>query len=189
MRKRWYLAAFIILAVSTVGGIVLVLILHQPDESVRMPARAAPSKPQSTVNGTTVNLYFTDKNGLFLTAESRTVPNAEDPAVLGRHIIEALIDGPQKGLVRTVPEAASLRAIYVTDDGVAYVDLQEGILNLHPGGSKSELMTIYAMVNSLVLNVPAIQSVKILVEGRESMSLAGHIDLRFPFKANMLIVR
>ena len=189
MKKRWYLTAFIILSVLTVGGIVLFLILHQPDEPVTAPVRADPSKSPSTGNGTTVNLYFTDKNGLFLTAESRTVPNTNDPAILGRHIIEALIDGPQKGLERTVPEAAALRAIYVTEDGVAYVDLQDGIMNLHPGGSKSELMTIYAMVNSLVLNVPAIHLVKILVEGRESMSLAGHIDLRFPFKANMLIVR
>ena len=136
-----------------------------------------------------VNLYFTDMAGLFLTAESRMVAHAEDPAIQGRHIIEALIKGPGKGLARTIPATAALRAIYVTESGRAYVDLKDGIMDHHPGGSKSELMSIFSIVNSLVLNVQAIRSVKILVEGSEAMSLAGHVDLRFPFKANMLMVR
>jgi len=39
------------------------------------------------------------------------------------------------------------------------------------------------------LNIPEIHAVKILIGGRESMTLAGHIDLRFPLKANMLLIR
>jgi len=41
----------------------------------------------------------------------------------------------------------------------------------------------------LILNIPEIDAVKILIDGRDAMTLAGHIDLRFPFKANMLLVR
>jgi len=186
---RRYLIALILVAVSMVAGIVFYLIFHQPEEPMPAPEGAKQSGPPAAVNGAVVNLYFADNDRLFLTAESRTVPNTKDPSILGRHIIEALIRGPQKGLARTVPEAAALRAIYITENGRAYVDLKDGIMAHHPGGSKSELMTIYSIVNSLVLNVPAIHSVKIIVEGRESMSLAGHIDLRYPFKANMLIVR
>jgi hypothetical protein len=59
----------------------------------------------------------------------------------------------------------------------------------HPGGIKLELITIYSIVNSLILNIPAIDAVKILIGGREALTLAGHVDLRFPFKANMLLIR
>lgn len=188
MTNRRYLIGIIVIFM-VVAGVVFHLIFSQPEEPMPTADRTEKSEPLSTVKGAEVNLYFTDKDGLFLTAESRTVPRVEDPAIQGRHIIEALIKGPAKGSARTVPEATALRAIYVTENGRAYVDLKDGIMDHHPGGSKSELMSIYSIVNSLVLNVQAIRSVKILVDGREAMSLAGHVDLRFPFKANMLMVR
>jgi hypothetical protein len=39
------------------------------------------------------------------------------------------------------------------------------------------------------LNIPEIHAVKFLINGKESMTLNGHIDLRSPFKANMLLIR
>ncbi|MBW1996057.1 MAG: GerMN domain-containing protein, partial [Deltaproteobacteria bacterium] len=97
--------------------------------------------------------------------------------------------GPTEGLVPTIPQGTHVRALYVLDDGTAFVDLSEAVSEHHPGGSKSELLTVFSIVNSLVLNISEINAVKILVEGRETSTLAGHIDIRFPFKANMLLVR
>jgi hypothetical protein len=48
---------------------------------------------------------------------------------------------------------------------------------------------VYSIVNSLILNVTDIEAVKILIEGQESITLAGHIDLQQPLKANMLLIR
>jgi hypothetical protein len=45
------------------------------------------------------------------------------------------------------------------------------------------------VVNTLILNIPQIDRVKILVDGNETSTLAGHIDLQYPAKAYMLIVR
>jgi spore germination protein GerM len=91
--------------------------------------------------------------------------------------------------MRTLPEGTTLNAFYVTRDGIAYVDLSDKISQAQPGGVKSELFIIYSIVNSLILNIPEIDRVKILIGGRDTMTLAGHIDLRFPFKANMLMIR
>ena len=52
-----------------------------------------------------------------------------------------------------------------------------------------ELLTIYSIVNSLILNVPNIKAVKILINGNEAKTLAGHIDLQTAIKANMLLIR
>ena len=89
----------------------------------------------------------------------------------------------------TIPADTTLLALYVTQDRTAYVDLAQTITDQHPGGVKSELLTIYSIVNSLILNIPQIDAVKILIQGREAMTLAGHIDIRFPFKANLLLIR
>jgi spore germination protein GerM len=136
-----------------------------------------------------VHLYFSDKDISFLKAETRDLFHPDNSEEFGKNIVEALIEGPRTGLMRTIPANTTLKAFYITRDGTAYVDLSEAIRDGHPGGVKSELFTIYSIVNSLTLNIPEIDAVKILISGKEAMTLDGHIDGRFPFKANMLLIR
>lgn len=136
-----------------------------------------------------IHLYFADKENSYLIAEKRVLVQPDDPAQKGKRIIESLIKGPKEGLMRTIPLNTTLRALFVTKDKTAYADFSPIISEKHPGGCKSEIITIYSIVNSLILNVPEIDAVKILIGGREAMTLAGHIDLRFPLKADMLLVR
>ncbi len=136
-----------------------------------------------------IYLYFSDRENVHLIAEERVLDHSTDPAEFGRQLITGLIKGPTQGYLRTIPEETILRSLYVTRDGTAYVDFSSTVTEKHPGGVQSELLTIYSIVNSLVLNVNEINRVKILIQGNESLTLAGHIDLNAPFKANMLIVR
>ena len=136
-----------------------------------------------------IHLYFTDVENTYLTAEDRVVAQPADTKALGIVIVEALINGPRKSLVRTIPQGTSLRAFHLADNGTAYVDLSKEVKENHTGGAKSELMTIYSLVNSIVLNLPEIDAVKILIDGQEETTLAGHVDLRYPFTANMLLIR
>ncbi|MBU4343827.1 MAG: GerMN domain-containing protein [Desulfobacteraceae bacterium] len=136
-----------------------------------------------------VHLYFADRENRFLIAEDRAVSHSDEPADLGIIIIKELIGGPRKGLMQTIPTGTNLRAFYITRDGTAYVDLTREITEEHPGGVKSEILTIYSIVNTLILNIPEINTVKILIGGHESPILTGHIDLRFSFKADMLLIR
>ena len=136
-----------------------------------------------------VQLYFSDKENSFLIAEERKLSHGDNPAQFGQTIITALIQGPTEGLMRTIPVGTKLLALFVAPDGTAYLDLTSTLKDAHPRGIQSEQMTIFSIVNSLILNIPEINAVKILIDGRESITLAGHIDLRFPFKANMLLIR
>ena len=149
--------------------------------------------PSGDSNGPTqkspVHLYFSDRNGHFLRAEQRAVLHPDDPRGLAGSIIQALIKGPQRDLLKTIPADTRLNAIYITTDRTCYVDLSEAVRKNHPGGSKSELLTIYSLVNSLVLNVPEIEQVQILIDGNQTLTLAGHVDLELPVKADMLLIR
>ena len=136
-----------------------------------------------------VHLYFASRNSYFLMAEQRVVIHPADPVGLADAIVKALIKGPQKSLLKTIPADTRLKALFITPDGTCYVDLSEAVSKNHPGGSKSELLTIYSMVNSLVLNVPQIERVQILIDGNQAPTLAGHIDLQVPVKADMLLIR
>ncbi len=155
--------------------------------------RVGPEDENTIINNSgesVAHLYFADKKNSFLTAEQITLSRSGEKAVrFGKSIVKALISGPRNDLVRTIPAGTELRALYISEAGTAYVDMTRAFRDLHPGGSKSELLAIYSIVNSLILNVPDIKSVKLLIQGNEAETLAGHIDLRFPFKANMLLIR
>lgn len=140
-------------------------------------------------DGFPVYVYFADAKNKFLIGEERSGIASDDPVLFCRLIIEDLIKGPRSDLTFTLPPKTGLRAVYITPDKTAYVDFTEEIATQHSGGVASELMTIYSIVNTLVLNVSDVDQVKILIEGREAETLAGHIDIRFPISADMLLIR
>ena len=180
------------LALALIVGIVLLLVrVMGPQQRQHRTQNHQSLRPASMtpVQTRPVHLYFSDKDSQFLMAENRVLKSPQDPEFFARSIIEALIKGPQQGLVRTLPAATAIRALFVTQEGTCFVDLTSAVAENHPGGIQSELLSIYSIVNSLVLNVPQIKAVKILINGTEAMTLAGHIDLQIPIKANMLIIR
>jgi spore germination protein GerM len=61
-------------------------------------------------------------------------------------------------------------------DGMAQVNFSATLTKDHPGGSTAEMVTIYSLTNTLTANIPAIKTVKILVEGKELPSIKGHIS-------------
>ena len=136
-----------------------------------------------------IHLYFADAQQGVLKAENRILSESAYPAETGRRIIEQLIRGPQSRLTKTIPPHARLKSFYLAFDGTAYVNWDAEIRNGHPGGALMEMLTVFSIVDSLVLNVPEIHRVELLIDGSEIDTLAGHIDVRQPIKANMLIIR
>ncbi|MGC4083958.1 MAG: GerMN domain-containing protein [Vicinamibacterales bacterium] len=112
------------------------------------------------------------------------MPYAEQTAAQARNIVEAQLAAVEPPLVSAMPAGTTLRALFVTPDGAAFVDLSADVSTAHPGGSISELLTIYTLVQALTVNLPAITSVQILVDGHEVDTLAGHVDIRRPLPRN-----
>jgi len=173
-----------------VGGVVyLVLFKWSGDTPVAVPPQlTALNSRQSKSVTSTAHLYFANRENSFLAAEKRELYHSGNPVSFGKAIIASLINGP-KELTRTLPVGTFLRAFYILQDKTAVADFTETIREKHPGGIQSEIFSIYSIVNSLVLNIPEIDAVKILIAGNEPATLAGHIDLHSPFKAYMLLIR
>jgi len=115
---------------------------------------------------------------------------AEDTISAMEAIITALMEGPDDPkLVSTIPPGSRLLHIFVTDDGTAYLDFSSELSSLHPGGVTAERLTLYAIVNSLVLNLEQVERVQLLFEGQPASTLCGHLDIRQAKTANLLIVR
>jgi spore germination protein GerM len=135
------------------------------------------------------HIYFADAEQRYLTAEARTMTSPDHVADRAKAMAMALIEGPSTALGRTIPEGVRLLALHVTEDGVAYVDFSREIRDRHPGGTLSELLTIFSVVNTLALNLPEVEAVKIVIEGQEEETLAGHIDIRSAFQPDLLMIK
>jgi len=125
---------------------------------------------------------------LHLQALDGEVPYA-DGANQAREILNAQIAPVSEPLVSAIPMGTTVRTLFVTATGDAYVDFSHELQSSHSGGTMNELLTVYAIVDSLTANLPAIKDVQILVDGREVATLAGHIDLRQPLAKNLALVQ
>jgi len=150
------------------------------------PAATAP--PSSTAH-ITATLFYGSPDGQALLPVRREVPLAEGVVAQGRQILVSQLAAAPAGQQSVIPPGTELRAFYVTDRGDAFVDLSNRVSTAHPGGSMTELLTVYAIVNAVTANLPAIQRVQLLVEGQEVDTIAGHVDVRRPLTRDTSLVR
>jgi spore germination protein GerM len=137
----------------------------------------------------TATLYYVSDDGVELVGVQREVPFGEPVLEQARRIVEAQITPPAAPLASAVPAGTILRSLYLTDKGEAFVDMSDDIRAKHPGGALDELFTVYTIVNVLTVNLPAIQRVQILIDGKEVDTLAGHVDLRHPLQKQLKWVK
>jgi spore germination protein GerM len=159
------------------------LTARDADIVVKTDAPAAPETPHIAAT-----LFYGTPEGDGLMPLRREVPLAEGLVAQGRQILAAQLQPPPSPYVSTIPAGTTLRAFYVTDKGDAFVDLS-GISAGHPGGSLTELLTVQAIVNAVIANLPAVQRVQILVDGKEVDTVAGHVDIRRPLTRDTSLVR
>lgn len=145
------------------------------------------SPVDSGATGTTIRatLYYSAPDGRGLVGVEQAVPFDATPVEQARQIMLAQLQPATGPYLSVIPEGTTLRALYLTDRGDAFVDLSREVSTGHPGGSLNELFTVYALVNALTVNLPTVSSVQLLVEGHEVDTLAGHIDLRHPLQQNL----
>lgn len=152
---------------------------RQAEAEALAPAAAAPE--DITRGELKVKLYFRapDQSAgtlALLSPEIRVIPQSIRKENLVRRIVEALIAGSKSGGGPTIPKGTIVRQVFLVNN-LAVIDFSREIAVRHPGGVLGEMATIYSIVNSVVDNVPGIDGVRILVDGSERSTLAGHLAL------------
>jgi spore germination protein GerM len=190
--SRQRVIAIVAIGVVSVGlgwalMVALSRILTAPAEPAPTDVATAQTTPAATpaVPRIKANLFFASEDGNRLVAVEQEIPLAEGGVAQARALVEAqLSTAAPAPLVTTIPEGTKLRGLFLSDKNEAFVDLDVAVRDKHPGGSMNELFTVYTIVNAITMNLPDVQSVQLLIEGREVDTLAGHVDLRRPLRKN-----
>lgn len=130
-----------------------------------------------------VMLLFAGSDGM-LHPELRSVPLPAEVHERVRMVVLEVLAGPSGNLNlhAVVPWEAALAAVFIDHEGTAFIDLTAPPKPL--AGSHTELMLVYGLVDSILLNCPELVSVQILFGGHEIPTLTGHLDLSRPLVLN-----
>jgi hypothetical protein len=72
---------------------------------------------------------------------------------------------------------SDFRSVFLIDPGVAVIDLNAAFADTHPSGVLVEELTVTSLIHTISANTPGILKVKILIDGKDRDTLAGHADL------------
>lgn len=172
----------LVLIISIVIVSAIYFALHSPNDKGDT-LQTPPSPPTlSQERKQLITLFFPDSNSGLLVGEEREIERYPVITDQIKECFRQLNQGPRKpGLSPVIPAATELKEVFLDiDNGIAYVDFSPEISTNHPGGIEAELFTIYAIINTLCHNFPAIKKVQILIDSREEETLAGHLFIQLP---------
>jgi hypothetical protein len=125
-----------------------------------------------------------------LTTVVTAIVRHPDVQLQAREAAAALLAADQ-GRQAPVLKELRLRAFYLDASWNATADLSAASPNQKEirASAEDELLAVYALVNTLTQNVPEIRQVRLLMDGREAQTLAGHIDLSRAYMKRMDLVK
>jgi hypothetical protein len=152
------------------------------------PATPSPSPLKTAERRINVKLFFeaVDRPGLVI--EERAVVYSNDLSRQLAIVLQELIRGSDTGLANPLAPATRVLDVFATSGGYAYADFSSDVRPVGGTGSQAELDAVYAIVNTLTVNFPAVTRVQILVADRPVDTLAGHMDLSRPLPPDMTLL-
>ena len=125
-----------------------------------------------------VTLYIAWDDAGVLHPQTVNIPLPAARQQRAEELLRALVSNYlDKNSTHPIPAGSEIRAVYLVEPGLAVIDLNPIFANGHRSGVLEEELTVTSLIQTLTANLPGILKVKILVDGKERDTLAGHADL------------
>ena len=176
--RHLIIAVAILLAITLGMGFYVLRMRARVDRTDVSAANTQPVAPPVSGSSEQVTLYVAyDDAGVLRPKSVRiTLPTGrqERAAEILRALLTLYLD---KFSPHPLGPGSDIRDVYLVDPGLAVIDLNAAFADNHRSGVLVEELSVVSLVQTLSANIPGITRVKILVEGNERETLAGHADL------------
>lgn len=154
-------------------------VLPQQKISNRAMAPPAAGPPQP------VTLWVASDSDGLLHKRQGSLVLPRDPDLRAREILSTLVGMyTDKGSTHLLGAGAEVTDVFLLPDHDAIINTNQAFADGHRSGIMVEEMTVASLAQTLAANVPGILRVKILVQGQERDTLAGHVDLTTFYNIN-----
>jgi spore germination protein GerM len=179
MIPRHLLIAIGILVVAALG--LGIYAWHVRKAATVGPVASTDTRPLAPpVAGPTerVTLYVADDQDGNLRPQSAQIPMPSGRQQRAEELLRALLTiYLDKSSPHVLGAGADVRSVFLVDPGVAVIDVNSAFADTHRSGVLVEELTVTSLIHTISENTPGILKVKILVDGKQRDTLAGHADL------------
>ena len=151
-------------AVLLIALAILLFWWSQRDQPEAPDQVVSPEVPELEGDEVLVDLYYPGSGGrLFI--EQRALPALETTESRLTGLLESFLLGPEaEDLYPAFPPEVSLGHVMISDEAIAYIDLTITGQNPNlPWGSREEMLAVYGLVDTVLLNLPEVQGVILLL--------------------------
>ncbi len=187
----WQIRQTVLSIATFVTGVVILILLISCDSEQTDSTSPPPTPPVVISDLADIQLqkctvFFFDINSLRLASEERELDLSQDVTERLKQTITELLGGSISGLYQTIPKGTLLYEVYVDEQSTAYLDFSHHLKDEHIGGTTSEALTIAAILRTVRMNfADHIRKVQILIEGLETDTIGGHIDISKPLSLSL----
>jgi spore germination protein GerM len=171
----------ITMGVLIAAALALTLYAWHVRKTVAKPAVAVDTRPLAPpVSGPTENVVLfvaNDEDGT-VRAQSAQISMPSGRQQRAEELLRALLSlYLEKNSPHVLGPGSEVRSVFLVDPGVAVIDLNAAFADTHRSGVLVEELTVASVIHTVSANTPGILKVKILIDGKERDTLAGHADL------------
>lgn len=170
----------VLLLVAILGSGIYILLLHRrTEEGLRRASDQRPVAAPVAGSNETVKLTIAyDEDGVFRTRDISAIVPSESSA-RAKSVLEALIGYYlSKPSPHELADGSAVNSVFMVNQKLAVVDLNQALADGHRSGVMVEDFTVISLIDTLATNLPQVEQVKILINGKERETLAGHADIR-----------
>jgi len=179
MIPRHLLIAVAVLLVAALGMSIYAWNMRKTVAAT--PAASADTRPLAPpVAGPTeqVALFVANDEDGSLRAQAAQIPMPSGRQQRAEELLRALLSiYLDKTSPHVLGSGAEVRSVFLVDPGVAVIDVNAAFADTHRSGVLVEELTVASLIHTVSANTPGILRVKILVDGKERDTLAGHADI------------
>jgi spore germination protein GerM len=125
-----------------------------------------------------VTVYVADDSPAELRPQSISIPISSGRQQRAEGLLRGLMGlYTAKDSSHPLAAASEIRQVFLVDSGLAVIDLNSAFVEGQVSGVLPEELTVASLVQTLATNMPEVTRVKILIDGKERDTLAGHADL------------
>jgi hypothetical protein len=125
-----------------------------------------------------ITLWVAHDDSGMLRPQSLSIPLAAGRQERAQELIRALLDVYlDKNSPHPLAAGAEIHDVYLVDPGLVVIDVNQAFADGQTSGVLAEELTVTSMIQTLSVNTPGLMRAKILVDGQERETLAGHADL------------
>jgi Sporulation and spore germination len=166
--------------IAGVGGYFLFIRYFQIEKRPAVAVGGVPSGSAQEEDLFNLRMFYPAGNRLQMV--EKILPRRTKESAITEAVIEEYFKGPGEGQASCIPQNVKLLGLYKGADQVLYVDLSDELRRNFQGDALQEYLLLRGLYESLISNLQDISDIKVLVDGRESETLGGHVYLKYTLK-------